>query len=214
MKGEGTVIRTELNLLRSYKASTCRAMKSTFFNTKVVPVGIDSCASATVGGVERMFIGKIEPVTGVHLHGVGGSIPIIGKGTMRIIFEDDDSNSHEHRIRDAYYAPRLKLTLLSTRQWSNQGPKGRNHQPLRSATFRGDQAILHLENNKVRTIDIEDGEEAIPILETKPGHNAFSTFVMTQHLSANEALLRPTALPLDNLKLPDAVGERYRQRGS
>jgi len=91
------------------------------FDFDVVPVGVDSCTSATVSGIVQLFIGQIEPVKGMYLNGIGGRIPIVGRGTLQLVFTDDDGHTTIQKIEGAYYAPRLKLTLLSPKQWSEQG---------------------------------------------------------------------------------------------
>ena len=198
------VIKTQLNF-RSYKVTICRAMNANF-DSGMIPVGIDSCTSATVSGEEQLFIGRIEPVTGMWLNGVSGAIPIIGKGTMQLTFDDDAGQRRQHLIHDAYFAPRLRLTLLSPRQWTNQGPRNRKLEPVRSVSLCGDAVTMHFEGYGTKTIALSDGARDIPILHTKPGRNAFCTFLMSQHLTAHEARTRPTALTLDQLELPpDAV---------
>mmetsp|Transcript_10311 Transcript_10311/g.24757 ORF Transcript_10311/g.24757 Transcript_10311/m.24757 type:complete len:117 (-) Transcript_10311:480-830(-) len=55
----------------------CRAMNMTL-DHDTVPVGVDSCTSATVCGIQQMFVGRLEPVTGIRLKGATkGSIPIV-----------------------------------------------------------------------------------------------------------------------------------------
>ena len=37
-----------------------------------------------------MFLGQIEPVKGIKLNGATGSIPIVGRGTLKLVFKDDN----------------------------------------------------------------------------------------------------------------------------
>ena len=159
-----------------------------------------------------MFIGALEPVMGLKLEGATNtSIPIVGRGSLLLTFVDDAGKTHQHKIHNAYYAPRLKLTLLSPRQWSNQGPKkGRSAEPVRTTTLTGDKVELHFEKNCVKTIDY-DAQLNIPLLMTKPGYKSFSTHLCSQHLTAREARIRPTALTLGDVQLPSGSVLRHQE---
>lgn len=143
--GKRKTIFTKL-AIHSRKATFCSAIETTF-DSDSIPIGIDSCTSATVCGTRSMFVGELQPVR-VTLKGVGGNLPIVGKGTLLIRFLDDKGHVREHKISDAYYAPRLKMTLLSPRQWSAQGPKGNNGEPVREWLVRGTDTILTFKNWK------------------------------------------------------------------
>ena len=69
------------------------------------PIGIDTCATASISGNREDFIGKLEPVQSTKLWGIGGTVPIIGKGTMVLHVLDDKGNEQVLKIREAYYAP-------------------------------------------------------------------------------------------------------------
>ena len=185
--------------IQSRKATFRRAISSTF-DADSVPVGIDTCTSATVSGVRHLFIGEIESVSNVTLKGVGGKLPIVGKGTLRLTFLDDKGHVHEHLIHNAYYAPRLKMTLLSPRQWSQQGPIRTNGTPVRLCTVNGNDAVLRFEHG-VKTVEY-DQQSNLPLLFTKPGFKQFDAYITSQHLTAMEARLRPTALTIDHAILP------------
>lgn len=135
----------------------------------------------------------------------------MGKGTMRLCFLDDNGHNHEHLIRDAYYAPQLKMTLLSPRQWSNQGTIRNNGEHLREWLVRGEDTILSFENG-TKTVEY-DPHSNLPILFSKPGYKAFSSWITTQHLSANEARIRPTALTMKDAILPrETTTQRLSER--
>ncbi|CAJ1938910.1 unnamed protein product [Cylindrotheca closterium] len=179
-------------------------MNATFEHDSI-PVGVDSCTSSTVGGIRHLFVGKLTPVKGMKLEGASGSIPIVAKGTLQLVFADDNGHTHQHLIHDAYYAPRLKLTLLSPRQWSKQGPtKRKGMEPIRNFNVCGDTVELRFENNCVRTVPF-DSETNLPLLMTKPGYSSFSSHLKSQHITAQEARIRPTALTFQDLHLPDGT---------
>ena len=184
---------------------------SMIFEHDSVPVGLDSCTSATVCGARAMFIGELEPVKGLRLEGATNtSIPIVGRGTLLLTFVDDAGTAHQHKISNAYYAPRLRLTLLSPRQWSNQGPKkGPTAQPVRTTVLCGDNVELRFEKNCIKTVGY-DAKLQIPLLMTKPGYKSFSTHLCSQHLTAQEARIRPTAMTIEDIQIP--AGSVLRQQ--
>ena len=198
--------------IHTRKATFRRAIHSTF-DVDSIPIGIDTCTSATVSGTRHLFIGELEPVHNVTLKGVGGKLPIVGKGTLRLTFLDDKGHVHEHLIYNAYYAPRLKMTLLSPRQWSQQGPIRNNGEPVRSCQVNGNDAILRFEHG-IKTVEY-DSRSNLPLLFTKPGFKQFDAFITSQHVSAMEARLRPTALTIDNTILPPGTAhERLMERNN
>ena len=80
------------------------------------PIGIDTCATASISGDRSDFIGAIKGVKLMKLKGVGGSIPIVGKGTMVLHILDDQGKDQTLKINNAYYAPRLPLRLFCPQQ--------------------------------------------------------------------------------------------------
>ena len=81
------------------------------FDTDSFPVGADVCASATLCNKRNLFT-DLEAVQDAFLKGVGGKIPVVGKGTLHLSFEDDQANLHTFKIKDACYVPDLPMTLL------------------------------------------------------------------------------------------------------
>ena len=103
-------------------------------------------------------------------------------------------------IENSYYAPRLKLTLLSPRQWSLQGPLRRDGSRIRQWTVDGDATVMRFEHG-VKTVPY-DPKSNLPLLTTKPGFHTFEAHLNSLHLTSMEARLRPTALTMDNAILP------------
>lgn len=181
------------------------------FDFDIVPVGVDSCTSATVSGIIQLFIGQIEPVRGLYLNGIGGRIPIVGRGTLQLVHGETTTQ----RVEGAYYAPRLKLILLSPKQWSKQGGRTKHGKLKHSFRLDGDNVELIFEHrrDKLRTKMIEhDMETNIPLLMTKPGNKSFSAHLMSLHLSAHEACIRPNASNTSHIRLP--MGSALRQEAA
>ena len=83
------------------------------------PFGIDPMASATISPDAKEFT-NLQAITNQYLSGVGGRIPVEGKGTIHWTIEDDDGNPHPIQIKDAYYCSQAPLRLLSPQQWATQ----------------------------------------------------------------------------------------------
>ena len=182
---------------------TFRRAYNTTFDTDSIPIGVDSCTSATVSGVRNLFIGKLIPVTGIKLRGVGGTLPIKARGTLQMTFVDDRGKTHHHRIENAYYAPKLQLTLLSPRQWSLQGQLRRDGSRIREWTVDGDKTMMRFEFG-TKTVPY-DPKTNLPILTTKPGFSTFEACLNTMHLTSMEARLRPSSLSIQDAIFPQGI---------
>ena len=147
---------------------------STSFDSDSVPIGIDTCTSATLSGFKSDFIGKMQPVTSMNLRGVGGTVPIIAKGTLRLTFLDDNEKHQILLVRNAYYAPKLTLRLLSPQQWSKQGPRSSNGTYLRSEQTSANVTILRFPGG-TKTI-LHNSQNNLPILHTISGFSTYSMF--------------------------------------
>ena len=161
------------------------------------PIGIDTCATASISGNREDFIGKLEPVESTKLRGVGGTIPIIGKGTMILHVMDDQGNKQALKIRDSYYAPRLRMRLFSPQQWSRQGPIQSDGTFGRSETTTGRNTKLNFPGGSI-TVKHDD-RTGLPIMYTKTNTSEFAHFVQTQSMSTYEARITPTQAQIDEL---------------
>ena len=161
------------------------------------PIGIDTCATASISGNREDFIGKLEPVESTKLRGVGGTIPIIGKGTMILHVIDDQGNKQALKIRDSYYAPRLRMRLFSPQQWSRQGPIQSDGTFGRSETTTGRNTKLNFPGGSI-TVK-HDNRTGLPIMYTKTDTSEFAHFVQTQSMSTYEARITPTQAQIDEL---------------
>ena len=78
---------------------------------------LDSGSSDHLCRDKSLFVGKIMPLPGVTLQGVGGSIPAHGYGTIQIKVYDDDGRLHTFRIHNVLYVPQAPMNLLSPQKW-------------------------------------------------------------------------------------------------
>jgi hypothetical protein len=65
---------------------------------------------------EDTFFTSWEPVKGIYLSGVGGKIPLKGRGTAQFFIQDNKGKRTSVRIENAYYASQALLNLLCPQQ--------------------------------------------------------------------------------------------------
>ena len=195
------------------------------FDSDSVPMGIDTCTTATLSGCRSDFVGEITPIKNTTLRGVGGTLPVVGKGTFLFNFLDDRGREQQLKVEDAYYVPRLKLRLFSPQQWARQGPVYRDGTYVRGEETRGDTTKLFFRKG-TKTIP-HDSQTGLPILHSSPRYKDFATYVTTMGLDTFEARLLPTPTTFDEMIstnndiffdknspfshqefLPDAIGEQ------
>ena len=194
MQGKIRIYHTKYDIA-SYacKLLTYSARANTF-DSDSTPLGIDTCASATMSGIRSDFVGELEPVTATTLQGVGGNLPVVGKGTMIFNFVDDEGETQQLQVRDAFYVPRLKMRLLSPQQWSKQGPTDRFGKPERGINTTGTATTLYF--GKRRKTVTHDKNNNLPLLHSAPGFQEFAHFVTSQRLTSAAARIRPTPTTL------------------
>ncbi|CAJ1967713.1 unnamed protein product [Cylindrotheca closterium] len=79
----------------------------------------------------------------MNLKGVGGKLRIKAKGTMRISFYDNGGQLQTYHVHDAYYAPKLQITLLCPQQWVEQGPINKKGVYVRACHVSARHTTLH-----------------------------------------------------------------------
>ena len=164
------------------------------FDSDSLPMGIDTCTTATLSGCRSDFVGEIKPISHVTLRGVGGTLPVVGRGTFVFNFLDDHGKEQQLKVEDAYYVPRLKLRLFSPQQWSRQGPQYRDGMYVRGETTRGNITKLFFKGG-TKTIE-HDKQTGLPILHSTPSCNEFGNYVTTMGLTTYEARMQPTGSTL------------------
>ena len=161
------------------------------------PIGIDTCATACISGSRKDFVGKLNPVKHVQLRGVGGTIPIIGKGTMILHIKDDKGKDQTLKVHDAYYAPRLPMRLFCPQQWSRQGPIRTNGTYERSETTTGTSTCLKFAGGR-KTVH-HDEQTGLPIMYTRTDCTEFAHYVQSQRMTTYEARITPTQTQMREL---------------
>ena len=169
-------------------------------------MGIDTCTTATLSGCRSDFVGKIKPISNVTLRGVGGTLPVVGRGTFIFNFLDDHGKEQQLKVEDAYYVPRLKLRLFSPQQWSLQGPQYCDGTYVRGETTRGNITKLFFKGG-TKTVK-HDQKTGLPILHSSPNCKEFGTYMTTLGLTTLEARIHPTASTLAE----DMINKKYLKR--
>ena len=155
------------------------------FDLNTEPIGIDTCATASISGNRKDFVGKLDSVKDVRLRGVGGTIPIIGRGTMVLHITDDKGKEQTLKVHDAYYAPRLPMRLFCPQQWSRQGPICNDGSYERSETTTGWSTRLKFAGGR-KTIP-HDERTGLPIMYTQTDRSEFAHYIQTQQMSTYKA---------------------------
>ena len=139
----------------------------------------------------------------MRLRGVGGTLPVSGKGTFAFNFLDDNGKTQQLKVENAYYVPRLKLRLFSPQQWSQQGPMYRDGTFVRGELTCGDTTKLFFKGG-TKTIP-QDTKTGLPLMHSAPGYNEFGHFVTSRHLSTCEARVLPTANEFEEMQVKDNI---------
>ena len=183
----------------SYSTIKCQnaELENYDFDSDTVPIGIDTCTTATLSGHKEDFVGNLKSVKGMRLKGVGGSIPIAKRGTFRMVFMDDEGKSKSFDVKNAYYVPKLSLRLLSPQQWSQQGPRNEDGSYVRFISTVGETTILNFEGG-TKTVT-HNPQNNLPILHTRPGYKAFSTY-LTENKQFGNVFALPTNESAENVK--------------
>ena len=126
MDDDNTTYKQTIEMRFNISSHACRLLTMKVnrltFDSDSVPLGIDTCTTATLSGCRSDYVGEITPVQHTTLCGVGGTLLVVGKGTFIFNFIDDCGREQQLKVEDAYYVPQLKLCLFSPQQWACQGP--------------------------------------------------------------------------------------------
>ena len=133
---------------------------------KLLGIRIDTCTTACISGRMSDFI---TPVKNVNLKGVGGSLPVVGKGTLVITIKDGNKELRKIKDINAYFCPRLKLQLFSLQQWSLQGPIAPNGAWIRKSITDGRCTKLTMATG-TKTVQY-DTKTGLPIMYTIPAED-------------------------------------------
>ena len=139
----------------------------------------------------------------MSLRGVGGKLPVAGKGTFVFNFLDDKGKTQQLKVENAYYVPRLRLRLFSPQQWSLQGPTYRGGTHVRGEITRGNVTTLFFKGG-TKTIPHDPGT-GLPLMHSAPGYQEFAHYVTTMHLKTYEARLFPTPNTFEESLLEDSL---------
>ena len=116
---------------------------------------------------------------------------------MVLHITDDKGKGQVLKIRDAYYAPRLRMRLFSPQQWSRQGPIQTDGTFGRwESTNRCTTTLTFPGGTKTVTHDNKTG---LPLMYTKANPGEFAHFVQTQSINTYEARITSTHTQIEEL---------------
>ena len=126
----------------------------------------------------------------MSVKGVGGNIPIVGKGTIRWWIITDSGDRHPITIHNAYYAPRLQLHLLCPQQWAQQGKRNYLGYSMRETRIAGNTTKLIWATGS-KTVK-HDPTNNLPIMYSAAGYESFESYAAQITIKTYEARMIPT----------------------
>jgi hypothetical protein len=79
-------------------------------------IGLDSLCSRHLFSDLSDFLSDLIPITPFEIHGVGGNIKPISKGSVRLRFWDSTGAINDKLLSNVYYAPKCPVRLISIPQ--------------------------------------------------------------------------------------------------
>ena len=95
--------------------SSCRHVQ---FDTDSYLIGVDNRTSYTMTPNLEDFITPIQSVNNMHVQGIGGTLKVLGKGSVAWNITDDSGVRHKIIIPNTLYVRGLNHRLLSPQHWS------------------------------------------------------------------------------------------------
>ena len=97
----------------------------TRYDTDSFPIRIDNHSSYCVTNNKRDFVGPLKPLH-ANVKGIGGTVNVQYKGTVRWQWEDDFGRTTAHYIPDTIYMPSSPDRILSPQHWSQNKVQDRD----------------------------------------------------------------------------------------
>ena len=131
---------------------------------------VDNCAGCCVTPHREDFVfGDFAPLSSdasSSLNGVGGTTPVLGKGTVLWSFDDDEGTSHSFTLT-AYLVPSCPLRLLRPQTLANDLFPDSADYGTSVQTF-GTHTILEWDDRRYKTILLHESTRGIPLLHLHP----------------------------------------------
>ena len=146
------------------------------FDSDSFEIGIDNHASACISNCAEDFISHITPCK-AKLKGItGNTIKVVGIGTVRWHWNDDQGRPHEQIIKGVYYIPDAPIRILAPQHWSQQA---NDHKPNRDGTHCGtyhDRCELLWNQGKFKRTVKWSNRTNTAIFRSAPGYKKYRSF--------------------------------------
>ena len=134
---------------------------------------MDTGTSDNICRLRHLFIpGSLRTVSGVSINGVGGTIPVIGIGSIKLAIKDDDDKVHQLIIHNVLLAPEAPINLLSPQKIAQQHSKDSNKKGTFLLTF-GYESIFIWGDRKYRKTVVHPPHLNIPLLAVNNEKESF-----------------------------------------
>jgi hypothetical protein len=100
-------------------------------------IGLDSLCSRHLFSDLSDFVSDLTPITPFEIHGVGGNIKAISKGSVRLRFRDSTGTIRDKILSNAYHAPNCPVRLISIPQLARDTYYCIPHFPVWGTLFTG-----------------------------------------------------------------------------
>ena len=199
-KGKTTKIGTKSSkhtfhqaLCLTYQATSTKEIPKQFhqaqFDSDSFEIGVDNHASRCISNNINHFITEISPTPNAKLRGTGGTIPVLGEGTIKWNIADDNGKAHDIIIRNCLYVPDAPTCLLSPQHWSQQS---NDNSPNRNGTWcatYGDSCVLFWDQQRYQRTVPHSNSTNTPKLYSAPGCKSYR-----KKAAAIEFITKPTEI--------------------
>ena len=102
---------------------------------------------------------------------------MVAKGTLNLSFEDDKGEIQHFQVKDSYYVPDLKMTLLCPQQWAKQREQEFGMDDGAQFITKGNYSRFEWDK-ALNTITVPvDSFSNLPILTTVPSYHSSADLI-------------------------------------
>jgi Reverse transcriptase (RNA-dependent DNA polymerase)/GAG-pre-integrase domain len=181
-------------------------IRKTRFDTDSYPIKIDNCCTTTMSGYKHDFEpSTFQPVINKVVRGFGNTLtPITHTGTVVWSIDDDQGNTHQLRIPNAYYVPESGIRLLSPQHWAQMMI---DNSPHPNGTWCGtyeDRIVLHWDQQKyIKTIHLDRTSNNVATMWTTPDVQGYQSFVNEMETSCTSEYAYPSEIQKEEVVKED-----------
>jgi hypothetical protein len=149
------------------------------FDTDSFRINIDNCCTTTITPNIGDFVGPVMEVKNKSVQGFNGQTsPVMHKGTVRWVINDDEGVARTITIPNTYHVPDAPTRLLSPQHWAQQV---KDNKPLPRGTWCAtyeDEVVLQWDQRKyTKTVKLDPTRSNVAIMWTAPGYTRYQDYI-------------------------------------